>query len=187
MTGNASFPEPWPSTVPPLAQIQKDLASFRDAVTATAAGDRTQIPARDAASATLVNDLGQLGLYVQAIANGNVDLVATTGFRLRRHGTRSLVIDVPPAPEGVRTSGGMVSGTLLIRSTPVTRAASYDVQITAADPTVEANWTLAGSYKICGRIELAGLTPLKTYSVRLRALGSAGPGAWSVPVSCLVV
>jgi hypothetical protein len=187
MTGNASFPEPWLSTVPPLAQIQKDLTTFQDTVTATAAGDRTQIQARDAAGATLANDLGQLGLYVQNVADGNVDLLATTGFPLRRHNPRSVVVDVPSAPDNVRTTCGKVSGTLLIRAKPVTHAGSYDVQVTTADPTVESNWIAAGSYKNCGRIELSGLTQLKTYSVRLRALGSAGPGAWSVPVSLLVV
>jgi hypothetical protein len=66
-------------------------------------------------------------------------------------------------------------------------AGSYDVQITSGDPTVEANWTSAGSYRNSGRIELTGLATLKTWSARMRALGSAGPGDWSVPVSLLAV
>ena len=187
MTGNAAFPEPWPAAVPALAQIQKDLAAFQDTVTATATGDRTQIKARNAARATLANDLGQLALYVQSIANGNEEMLATTGFPLRQHKPRSQAINVPDAPSRVRASCGTISGTVVIRSSRVIGAGSYDVQIASADPTVESNWTAAGSYKSCRRIELTGLATLKTWSVRLRALGAAGPGAWSVPVSLLVV
>jgi hypothetical protein len=187
MTGNPAFPEPWSATVPPLAQIQKDLAAFQDAVTATAVGDRTRIAERTATGAVLVNDLGQLALYVQGIANGNQEMLATTGYPLRQRHSRNLVVDVPQAPVDVRTYPGIVSGSLLIRSPKVEGAASYDVQIATADPTVESNWTAAGSYTSCRRIELSGLTAFKTYWVRMRGLGSAGPGAWSVPVSLPVV
>lgn len=187
MTGNASFPEPWPATVPSLAQIQADFNALQSAVTATTEGDRTRIVERNTARGTLANDLGQLALYVLSIAKGNQEMLATTGFPLRQRNARALVLDVPSSPTGVKALAGAVSGTLLIRAHRVAGAGSYDVQITMGDPTVEANWIAAGSFKICRRIELSGLTPLKTYSVRLRALGVAGPGAWSIPVSVLVV
>jgi hypothetical protein len=51
---------------------------------------------------------------------------------------------------------------------------------------VEANWIDAGAYKNCRRIEVHGLTPLKVYSVRMRALGAAGYGAWT-PVTNISV
>jgi hypothetical protein len=46
---------------------------------------------------------------------------------------------------------------------------------------------MAGSFKNSSRIELPGLTPGKVYSVRLRALGAAGPGAWTPASSLMVV
>lgn len=187
MTGNPAFPEPWSSTVPPLAQIQADLTAFQNAVTATTAGDRTRIVERNAARATLANDLSQLGFYVQGVANGNVEMLSTTGYPLRQPPVRTQALDAPTAPAGLRLNCGTVSGSLVIRSGRVSNAGSYDVQITSGDPTLETSWTAAGSYKNCRRIELTGLTPLKTYSVRIRALGAAGPGAWSTPVSLLVV
>jgi hypothetical protein len=69
----------------------------------------------------------------------------------------------------------------------VPSAGSYDLQMTTGDPTVEANWTDGGVFKSCRRIELRGLTPLKTYSVRLRALGASGYGAWSEAASVTVL
>ena len=187
MTANPGFPEPWPSTVPTLTQIQADLAALQDAVTATAAGDKTRIQERNAAKQTLADDLAGLGFYVQSLGRENQVLLASTGFPLRQPTQRAKVVDAPPAPGDLRLSRGNNSGSLLVRATPLPKAGSYDVQITTGDPTVEANWMAAGSYKNCGRIELNGLTPLKTYSVRMRAPGSAGPGARTTPESIVVL
>jgi hypothetical protein len=187
MTANPGFPEPWPSTVPTLTQIQSDLAALQAAVTATAAGDKTRIEERNAAKKTLADDLAGLGFYVQGLARDNQVLLSSTGFPLRLPASRPKVVDAPLAPGGLRLVRGINSGSLLVRATPQPGAGSYDVQITTGDPTVESNWIPAGSYKNCGRIELGGLTPLKTYSVRMRALGSAGPGAWTSPESVVVL
>jgi hypothetical protein len=73
-----------------------------------------------------------------------------------------------------------------VKASPVSKAGAYEVQTTTADPTIESNWTAAGSFMNCGHIELDGLTVGKVYSVRLRAIGSAGPGAWT-PASSLMV
>lgn len=187
MTGNPAFPEPWSATVPTLAQIQADLNVYQNAVTATAAGDRTQIAQRNSSRETLATDLALLGMYVQSVARDDEARLASSGFPLIQHGPRTQAVDAPPAPTGVRLSCGNVSGTLIARAPRQRGAGAYDVQITMGDPTVESNWTSAGSYKNCGRIQLTGLATLKTWSVRLRALGAAGPGAWSAPASLLVL
>lgn len=75
----------------------------------------------------------------------------------------------------------------MARVRKVPRAASYDAQITSEDPTTESNWIAAGRFKNCTGIELSGLTLGKTYFVRVRALGSGGPGAWTIPSSLMVV
>lgn len=187
MSGNANFPEPWPATVPSLAQIQSDLAAFQAALTATQSGDRTRIVERNTARSKLSADLFVLANYVQTVAPNDDSRLVTTGFPLRQPAPRARLSEVPDAPAGFDVYRGTVSGTLVARASRVARAGSYDVQITTADPTVESNWTPAGSYKNCGRIELQGLTPGKTYTVRIRALGSAGPGAWATSESLMVV
>lgn len=187
MTGNASFPEPWPSTVPTLQQIQADLAAYQAAATATGAGDRTRIVERQAARSKLQTDLTQLAFQLQTVSQGDATLLATTGYPLRQPAQRSRITEIPSAPDGFVLSRGVLSGSIQVRARRVPKAASYDVQIATADPTLEANWSMAGSFKNCGHIELEGLTPGKIYSVRMRALGSAGPGAWTAPSSLMVV
>ena len=187
LTGNANFPEPWPSTVPSLQQIQTDLAAYQAALTATNAGDRTRIVERDTARVKLQTDLTQLAFQLQTVSQGNDSLLATTGYPLRQPIQQSRIVEVPAAPDNFVLSRGVLSGSVLVRAKPVPKAASYDAQVTSADPTVEANWAMAGSFKNSSRIELQGLTPGKVYSVRLRALGAAGPGAWTPAQSLMVV
>lgn len=187
MTGNLQFPEPWPSKVPTLAQITADLTEFCSAYAATAGGDRGLIAARSRARATLANDLQQLGRYVEMMADGDGAMLAASGFDLRSRKAPSLVQTPLPPPQNLRLKRGEVSGLLIARVTKLPRAGSYDVQVTTADPTVESNWSGAGVYTQCRRIELSGLTPLKTYSVRVRGVSSAGPGAWTLPSSLLVL
>jgi hypothetical protein len=187
MTGNANFPEPWPATVPTLAQIQTDLAAFQSALNATSSGDRTRIVPRNTARSKLGEDLAQLGCYVQLTAQNDADMLATSGFPLRQRAPRTQNPMVPAAPAVFRLDRGPISGSIVLRASRVSMAGSYDVQVTTGDPTVESNWIDAGSYKNCRRIELTGLTPMKTYSVRIRALGAAGFGAWTPAVSMPVV
>lgn len=187
LTGNANFPEPWPSTVPTLAQLQSELATYEGLLSATNGGDRSRIPSREDARSALSSDLAAVGFYLQSVAKGNGTLLGTTGFPMKKIPQRVLNPEVPPPPQRFDLTRGPLSGSLVISASKVAKAASYDVQIATADPTVESNWTLAGSYKTCRRIELEGLTPGKVYSVRMRALGAAGPGPWTPASSLMVV
>lgn len=187
MTGNTAFPEPWPANVPTLAQIQTDLAAFQAAATATSAGDKTRIAERKASRSKLQSDMTLLAYYLQSASQGDETLLSSTGFPLRGPVVQPRIADVPGAPEDFQLTRGPLSGTLTARVRRVPKAASYDAQVTSADPTVEGNWLAAGSFKNCSRIELQGLTPGKVYYVRLRALGSGGPGAWTIPSSLMVV
>jgi len=185
MTGNAGFPEPWPSTVPTLAQIQADLAAYQATVTATAAGDRTQVARRNAARSTLAQDLTLLAYQVQLTAKGDASLLTSTGFPLKQRAPRTIVTDLPPAPARFRLSHGAVSGMIVVNANRVPGAGSYEVQMATADPTVEANWTSAGTYKNSRRIAVPGLAAGKVYSFRMRALNAAGFGTWTSPESLM--
>jgi hypothetical protein len=187
MTGNPQFPEPWSSTVPPLAQITADLATFSSVYAATSGGDKGRIAERSKARAALADDLRQLGLFVEMMANGDASLLATTGFDLTSRRAPAMVQLPLPSPQNLRLKRGEVSGLLVARVAKLAAAGAYEVQLTASDPTVEANWSNAGTFTQCRRIELPDLTPLKTYSVRVRGISSAGPGAWTLPSSLTVL
>jgi len=176
MSGNANFPEPWPSTVPSLARLQADLAALQTASTATASGDKTQIAARKSARSIVQNDLAQLAFYVQTIAQGSTTMLATTGFPLRQVAQRTLNPPLPPAPAEIVSLRGPLSGSIIVNASRVPKAASYEVQLATADPTVENNWSEAGTWKTS-----------KVYSFRMRAFAKAGFGPWATAASLMVV
>jgi hypothetical protein len=186
MTGNPDFPEPWPAPVPSLATITADLSTYQDALDITLAGDRTQITARNSARATLSNDLLLLRLYVETMGNGNPAKIATSGFPLKQRSPRSLAV-VPTVPPGFIISQGPVSGTISVKCRRVPGAGCYQVQLASADPTLEASWMDVGSFTRCQGIAIEGLTAGKIYSVRMRAVGNAGSGAWTLPASMMVI
>lgn len=187
LSGNANFPEPWPASVVTRAQLQADLASYQNSLTAIAAGDRRQVPERDASRQKLANELQTLAFYLQSVADGNATLLATTGYPARKSRARALTAETLAAPDGLVVERGVLSGEIIVKLKKQPKAAAYDVQTATADPTVESNWSDAGSYTSCRRISLEGFTPGKLYWVRVRGLGSAGPGAWTVPASVMVV
>jgi hypothetical protein len=187
LTGNASFPEPWPSTTPTLAQLQAAFMTYQTELNATNGGNESRILSREDARQVLADDLTSVAFYLQSVAKGDGTVLGSTGFPLKKVPQRVLDPQVLPPPDRFDLSRGPLSGSLVISASKVQKAASYDVQIATADPTVESNWTPAGSFATCRRIELDGLTPGKTYSVRMRTLGSAGPGPWTSASSLMVV
>jgi hypothetical protein len=187
MTGNASFPEPWPAPVPTLVQITTDLNALQTVLTATVAGDRTRIAERDSAAAILAKDLLRLARHVELQGDDDPAKLASSGFESRSVSGRRIVVDELPAPANLRVMHGALSGQFIVRASRLSGAGSYEMQQCTADPTVEANWIDAGVYKNCTRIQLNGLTPGKMYSVRLRAIGSVGPGSWTAAVSLIAM
>lgn len=187
LTGNATFPEPWPQQLPSLATLSQHFETYQDAFTAAQSGDRQKIALRIAARKTLNDDLRRLAPYLEVIAAGDTALLLSTGYELRRDTAKSNGTAVLAAPDDFRVDRGPLSGTLIVRARRLPGAGAYEVQTAQADPTVESNWADAGTYKLCSRIELEGLTPGKTVSVRLRGIGSTSPGAWTPAASLMVV
>jgi hypothetical protein len=187
LTGNANFPEPWPASLATLAQLQADLTALQDTLNAIATRDHSRIVDRDAARQKLVDELIALAHYLQSVAKGDPTMLATTGFPARKVSPRALSPASLAAPDRIKLSHGPLSGQLIVQASRVLKAASYDVQITTADPTVDSNWNDAGIYTTCRRIALSGLTPGKVYSVRMRAFGAAGAGAWTAASSLMVI
>jgi hypothetical protein len=186
MTGNTNFPEPWPAPVPSLTTIAADMSAYQDVLNATVAGDKTRITARSSARDRLSSDLQLLRLYVEMMGYGDPTRIATSGFPLNQRAPRSAAV-LLSAPNQFKLEQGPVSGMLVARARRMKAAGSYEVQLATADPTLEASWSQAGVYTSCRNIPIEGLVPGKTYSVRLRAIGAAGPGAWTSASSMMVI
>jgi hypothetical protein len=123
--------------------------------------------------------LRDLAPYLEIVAQGDLAKLESTGYDLQHDRTHSTGPGPLPAPQFLRVERTGGSGLLLARVQPVDGAASYEVQLATADPAVEANWKPALISTTPSRIELKGLTPGTTYYVRVRGIGSHGPGDWA--------
>jgi len=184
---NANFPLPWPTKVPTLAELDAAFTTYQTNYNDAEGGDAGSIAVRNAARDALTVILKKIAPYLELVADGSVPILLTTGYDLRQDAVRSTRVNPLPAPAGFNVVRGTMSGVLVASASALAGAGSYEAQICTGDPTVEANWTDAGTFMHCSHIELKGLTPGKMVSVRLRGIGSHGPGAWAPAFSLMVV
>lgn len=177
LTGNAKFPSPNPT----LTEISGSAQGLRDAMASTAP-NRTQAVA--AARDALETGLSSLGLNL-SLTPGVTDVdLATTGFDLPRPHIRTNYR--PDAPQNLRLKPGNQSGEIFPVCDPVT---NVGVNVYEAHWTLDVNagpWQDAGTFSSSRTIILLGLPHGKDIWVRVRAIGTNGPGGWSDPATILV-
>jgi len=179
MTGNPVFATPNPS----LATIQTLIDNLDDANIEVELGNYTQLTARNDFHAVLGDSLAVLGNYVENIANGNRQILESSGFDLAKTPERSGILPAPIAMDAQLTG---ISGQVQLKWQPVKGAQSYIVEATtgnAADPN--AQWVMLG---VCTRARfVAGnLTPALFYSFRVCAVNWAGNSAPSEPATSVI-
>lgn len=127
----------------------------------------------------LENLMGREVDYVHLIANGDANKVAASGFPLA--GTPGLPVEMPKV-EGLQASYGDADGTIDLQWDPVPcKARLYSVEVSeAADG--QSGWSLL-LQQSSSRATVSGLISGKRYWFRVRAIGSAGPGAPSDAVT----
>lgn len=187
LTGNSNFPEPWPEGTTNLAQLSAAFKIYQDAYIASQSGDKLKIAERNHARQAVVELVQHIALYLQLVAKGNADILATTGFDLRHEPVKGAYAGTLPAPTDVRVVHGSQSGTLDLHAAKLPGARAYEVDLAQGDPSQEANWHRATAVTSAQHILLDGLTPGQIYWLRLRGLGADGSGLWSAPVSIMVV
>lgn len=187
LTANPWFVEPWPAPAPTLASLNDALESYRIAYNATTTRDTAKIVQRNLARQALTELLRRLVPYLEFVAHGDVEALASTGFDLRRDTSRTNGLAPLPAPEGFKVQHGPRRGSLDVRVTRVPGAASYEVQITQGDPTSDIDWKHAMTSVTASHIRLNDLPPTQAFWVRVRGVGSGGNGLWTEPVNIIVV
>ena len=177
MTGNANYTKPAPT----LAVVQTTATTFSTALTAASDGGKTKTADKNAARSELLGLLQNLALYVQQTCNEDLAVLLSSGFDAQKEPHPAGVL---PAPQNVTLTQSMLSGQLDFRGGAVVNASAYEGQMTA-DLNKDA-WATVGVFT-ASRFSLDDVKPGTTYWARERAIGSAGPGAWSDAVSAIAI
>jgi hypothetical protein len=189
MTGNAGFPEPWAPQVPTLLQLTEALADYRQRYIESATRDTLKIRARREARELVADMLQGIASYLELVSQGDLRMLETTGYDLRIDAARGGVggSDLLDPPVDLRLSHGRVSGTVAVRVGPLRGAKSYEVELADSEGGAPGAWRHATTSTAGLRILLQGQSPGRHVWVRVRGVGSAGPGLWTEPARLMVV
>lgn len=172
MTGNASFPDP----VPTLADLTTALDAFEDRVEAAAFGDRRAINSRNNGQKAFTAMMRQLGQYVSFVANGDGEVIESSGFEVRKQ------------PESMTSLGQPVDflaerskkeGEINLNWKAVSYGKAYQIEVTTTDPAVaEPQWSVAlVTSKSSGTVQ--NLTRGMMYWFRVKAISGDMSSAYS--------
>lgn len=175
MTGNANYPQA--TRVPTDAQVQTaqdDLATAQADVDNAEIAWRQKIQLRDQKVDTWDTVITARANNCEAVTPNDLAALASTGFPLR---SSNAPIGALPAPGDLRADATDNAGVIELRCNTVKGASSYEWECKVHD-NGSAPWE-AIKTSTTSKILVPGLTPGTLYAFRVRAIGSAGPGAWS--------
>jgi hypothetical protein len=178
MNGNMRFPSPQPA----LTELKSHIEAYGKALEEAADGGRMYIAAKNGARAVLTATLDALALYVQQNCGNDLAALLSSGFSARKTPQPAGIVE---APKDLVLKPNHLSGRLDVRAKAVPNAAAYEPQ-TTTDPSNEESWKGRGTFTST-RITLDEFKPGTVYWARLRAVGAAGPGAWSAPTSTMAI
>ena len=178
MTNNTKYPTPAPA----LNVIQTAFDAYKVATADASQGGKENTAIRDARRAELVSLLRQLGNYVSATANGDLETLISSGFPVQKTGRTP--IGPLPAPDAPSVSQGPNTGTLRAVISPVNGGYAYNWRLALASaPTVYVQTAQTTG----GRTLFEDLTPGQVYNIEVNAVGSAGVSDWSDVGSLMVI
>ena len=181
MMGNDFFALSGPS----LTDYETVVADYRMKYeTAAETGGRFAVTAKEMARLRLLESMRRLAIYVNLTANGQPDMLVSSGFILALQPQRWTE---PGVPLWVRLLDGPEKGQMKMSLAKVKWAKEYEYQIGISGKDGQIIWEEALHRTTNSRRTLIpGLIGGQTYRVRVRARNGRGPGDWSDPVSWLV-
>lgn len=165
MTDNVFFPN-----LPGVAQVASATTAFAKSLEEAKCRSIESVAKKNQCRIALQQALKSLGLTIMGIANGNSEMLNSTGYPIAK----------TPGPRTIGNPGmvflkpGISSGMLEAFVKPEKPAPSYLFQITGADPESEEKmeWNSFGS--TVSKFIFTDLVPRQQYWVRVIAVGSRG-------------
>ncbi len=180
LTGNANFTTP----VPALTTFGTAITAAQTALTASdnaAAASKQATANKDAAIAALTALANQLVNYVDLTANGDETKILSAGLSVRAARTPQTI---PNQVMNLSLTTSDNAGALDVHWDSLSGAKSFEVQ-TSPDPFTTTSWVTADTLTN-SQTTLTGFTSGSKLWVRVRAINSAGKGAWSDPATRIV-
>lgn len=120
-------------------------AAYREAHLEVQRRDFGQLHKRDDLRGRLTTRLQRVAAYIDLLANGDIDLLRSCGFDVRRDPGRPLSNGSAAgkfiaAPADFRAGVGPRVGSLQIDATRQRGAIAYEIQTTRGDPAVDEGW-----------------------------------------------
>ena len=171
MNTNASFPTP-PVTIPNLSTARND---FTDKIAAAKTGGPAETAEKNNSRQVLLGFLRQQAAYVQMTCGDDLSVLLSSGFQAQSSNRASIQLE---QPQSLSLKNGL-SGQLIAKVDPVKNVNMYEGRI-----KLDADWMPSVFTGDSQHIIFDGLTPGKTYTAEVRALGGAtGHSDWSDPSS----
>lgn len=177
MNKNGKFNSPSPELTT-LASAATALESAYNAAQAARANAKEQTSIMNQKVNVLETLVMQEASYVQSISGGDKATIESAGFAVRTEPTRIGQLD---APAHVTVSPGQTDGSVRISWKKVRGARAYNVE-RALDSAHGLDWSnVLSSSKT--RAIVNSMNSGHRYWFRVAAIGAAGQGPWSDPVS----
>lgn len=174
MGGNPHFPEP----VPDLASLAAARVELSEWTEKAQFGDRLAISTRRTKQKALADLIRSLAHYVSLTANGDEDIILSSGFEIRRKSEPIPPVGVPQALTAKRsTKSGVIE---LAWNAPV-GSVSYVVEMTTQDPAATGSeFTYLGTAHR-SKFTVTNLAPGTYYWFRVKAIGRGSESGFSDP------
>ena len=177
LTDNPNFP----ITKPTLAVYSASQEAYEEALNKASTGDRTLIALKNQAKEDLVAKLRQLGLDIEAQANGDKAKLLSSSFLVTPSSDSPTYIN---APTGFRILDGQNPGEIIMMCKREGNAKSYAFEYTNELPTETTVWMVIVS--TTREITIKNLRSNTRIYGRIRAIGTKGQEASTEVLSRLV-
>jgi hypothetical protein len=176
MTGNATYPTPAPALAA-LTTGANDLETAYNAALAARISSKQATSNMHAKQKALSALLIQEAAYVQNTSAGDQTKIESAGFEVSNANTP---IGALPAPQDVELDANVNPGNMGVRWKTVHGAASYIVERATDGPSLDY---ITVATPTIAKALVNTMASGTRYWFRIAAVGAAGPGEWTLPVS----
>jgi hypothetical protein len=177
MSDNDNFPTPTPT----IADVTAAVTEYTNALSAAKNRGKAEVELKNIKKNAMIPVLVSLAGYVTFVANGNRNIIATSGFSITKDGKTPQTMAVPVK---FTVSAGLTTGEAISTVAGVKGVKKYVHQYTTDPLTPTSVWTSV--YVSKRSYTFTGLDSGKKYWFRVAALGKGDQIKYTDPVGLII-